>query len=485
MNLFSYNFFALWGISLIIYYTFAKRKKWLLLLFMSLVFYAYSITKVPVVLFIVSVITYFCATWIADSVNVLPGRKRKWCKWVVECACIAALVVGSTTNRFAMLGNSYFTLKAISYLNDVDRDENNCEKNFFWYLLYLIYLPSVLQGPFNRFPQFRKSIDEDISFNYTEFMHGIQRFLWGAFKKLVLTTRLAQMTNHVYSNLESQSGISIIVGTVACSLWLYTDFTGYMDMMLGMSKTFGIALPENFRQPYFSKSVAEFWRRWHITLGTFFRDYIMMPFVQSKQGRALRKHFKKYGKDVGKLVPMLIGTLLVWIATGLWHGLTLRYLAWGMYYCLIISSSLILGERYRAIKTKLHIKEESGIYGMFCMARTWTLVLFANMALQVNSYRDIYTVIRQIIGRSFYNGGYINSSVLNWTRIDVIVLGAGLVGIFAISLAKEKNIDVLVWLDNRILPIRWVIYYILFFSVLLFGMYGSQYDTSQFLYMQF
>ncbi|MEH2955796.1 MBOAT family O-acyltransferase [Candidatus Merdisoma sp. JLR.KK011] len=487
MNIFSHGFFLLWIISIILYYTIARRCQWLILLFMSLAFYAYSITKAPVVLLLVSVLTYSGALWITEAgkKKEVPKKKVKLVRRLITGICIAALIAGSAAGWFAMLGNSYFTLKAISYLNDADRDAENCERNYFFYLLYLIYLPTVLQGPFNRFAGFRESLEEKVSFDYTRFMHGLQRFLWGTFKKLVLTARLEQAAVYVYANLDTQSGLSILIGTIACSLWLYTDFSGYMDMMLGMSGTFGISLPENFRQPYFSKSIAEFWRRWHITLGGVIRDYIMMPFIQSKQGRGLRKHFKKYGKNAGKLAPVLAGTFLVWICTSLWHDFSWKYLIWGMYYCAIISSSLVLEGTYAKIRRKLSVKEDSKIYAAFCMARTWGLLLAANMILQVQSPKDFYTAVRQIVGRSFFIGDYVSLSALNWIGQDAAVLGTGLLALLFISIGKEKNINILEWLDRRILPIRWGVYYLLIFGVLLFGMYGSQQNAGQFLYMQF
>ena len=458
----------------------------MLLLLMSFTFYVYSISKAPMVLIFVSILTYMGAIWIVvGKRKEISKNKLEWVKRLITGICIVALVVGSTTNWFAMLGNSYFSLKAISYLIDVDRNEKNCEKNFFFYLLYLIYLPTVLQGPFNRFPGFRESLVEKVKFNYVGFMHGIQRFLWGTFKKLVLTVRLEQITNYVYGNLETQSGISIILGTVACSLWFYTDFSGYMDMMLGMSGTFGIALPENFRQPYFSKSIAEFWRRWHITLGGVLRDYLMMPFIQSKQGRSLRKYFKKYGKSAGKLAPVLVGNVLVWITTALWHEMNWRYLIWGMYYCMIISSSLALEGKYTEIKQKLSVKEDTKFYSYFCMVRTWILILIANVILQVKDCYGFYIIVRQIIGRSFLFGDAICLSALSWNRNDVIILGIGLLFLLIISIYKEKNINVFDIIDKQILPLRWGIYYILLFGVLIFGVYGSEYDASQFLYMQF
>lgn len=211
----------------------------------------------------------------------------------------------------------------------------------------------------------------------------------------------------------------------------------------------------------------------------------MMPFIQSKAGRSLRRHFKKYGKSAGKLAPVLAGTLLVWITTALWHEFSWRYVLWGMYYCVIISGSLVLEGRFTRLKQRLHITESSKIYTAFCMMRTWMLLLVANVILQVKSYGDFFMVVRQILGRSFFIGDFINLSALNWLRQDAVVLGIGLLLVLAVSIGKEKNVNILAFIDHQVLPVRWLIYYILLFGILLFGMYGSQYDAGQFLYMQF
>lgn len=487
MSIFSYHFFIIWAAGVFLYYTIAGKHQWLLLLGMSLIFYGYSITKIPVVLITVSLVTYMGAYRITlmRKYGTESEKTIQRVKWWAAAACIIVLVVNATTKWFFMLGNSYFTLKAVSYLFDVERDEKNYEKNFLFYLLYLIYLPTVLQGPFNRFSQFRESFVERVRFDYTGFMHGLQRFLWGTLKKLVLAARLEQVGGAVSGNWGSFSGVSVIIGMAAYSLWFYLDFSSYMDMMLGVSGTFGITLPENFRQPYFSKSIAEFWRRWHITLGGVFRDYIMMPFIQSGTGRKLRRHFKKYGKTVGKLVPVVVGTFIVWLSTALWHGLTLNYLFWGMYYCIIIVSSLVLEGFYGRVKNRLHITEHSKWYGTFCMTRTWVLLLIANIILQVSSLGEFCTVFCRIVGHGFLTGNRISLAALGWIRQDVIVLGIGLLVFIGVSIAKEKNKNVLAAIDRQILPVRWMIYYTLLLVVLLFGMYGPEHDAGQFLYMQF
>lgn len=487
MDFFSCPFFILWAVALIIYYTVGKKFHWIILLAISIIFYGLSIDQMPIILLMVSLITYYgskilriCRNKNALSDNMLLSVRR-----LLSLLCVCALFIGRTTNLFAVLGNSYFTLKAISYMVDADRDDKNYENNYFKYLLYLIYLPSVSQGPFNRYNEFRKSISNEIEFDYTRIVHGIQRFILGTFKKLVITARLEQFASTVYSNIDGYNGISFILGTAAYALWFYTDFSGYMDMMIGFSETYGVELPENFRQPFFSKSIAEFWRRWHITLGTWFRDYIMMPFIQSKVGRNVKKYCKKkFGKDVARLTPIIIGTILVWICTALWHGLGMRYIIWGTYYCVIILFSLLMEKTFNKIMENVGLFQLN-IMNIFRMIRTWVFVLIANVILFIPSNYSVKKIVGKLFSRNIYLGARVHLFSVQWGIKDVAILLIGLFIILLISILKERGKDIYALVDKQKLPIRWLIYYALIYTTLLFGEYGSAYDASQFFYMGF
>jgi len=281
------------------------------------------------------------------------------------------------------------------------------------------------------------------------------------------------------------SGAVLLIGIISYALYFYVDFSSYMDMMIGISETFGIDIPENFRQPFFSTSISEFWRRWHITLGGWFKDYIMMPFIQSKMGRILRSRFKKYGKDTSRNAPLLVGTFLVWIATGLWHGTGIKYVLWGFYYCIIISSSLLLENKYKALKRKLHINDKALWYKVFAVIRTCLLVLIANLILVTDKSYDILIVLYKIASRNFMIGTKISFNSLGWITQDAIVLCVSMALLLFISIQKERGKNVLAELDRIVLPVRWAIYYLMIFSVLYFGRYGIGYDTGNFLYTHF
>ncbi len=238
-------------------------------------------------------------------------------------------------------------MTAISYVVDVGREQCEAEENPLKVLLFLSYFPAVTQGPFNRFGKLKEEIEKEHIFDYDRMLRGIQRFVWGAFKKLVIADRIALFVDTVFaSDVSAVPGSIFAAAVILYMLQLYADFSGYMDMALGVSETFDIFLPENFKRPYFSKSVAEFWRRWHITLGTWFKDYVMFSFVMSGTGRKITRTAKKKWPSMGRHVVPIIGTMLVWLLTGMWHGRTVGYMLWGVYYGLIMSISLVLETQY-------------------------------------------------------------------------------------------------------------------------------------------
>lgn len=486
MGVFSYDFIFLLVTTLCVYYTVGQRFQWQILLAASAVFYFLNMQKIPLVLVSVSGITY-CGALVLERIRRTKGfssRTADSLRRMISGFCILLLILGRQTDLFALLGNSYFTLRAISYLVDVDRDPGKRETNYFKYLLFLIYFPAVSQGPLNRYHPFQENFQERRSFRYTIVMHGAQRFLWGAFKKLVIAERLSLLVTYVYGDLEASSGLGIIAATGAYAVQLYADFSGYMDMMGGISSSFGIVLPENFSQPYFSLTVAEFWRRWHITLGQWFRDYVMFQFVMSRTGRAVSRFFKRFGKHAGKNAAVIAGTVMVWMGTSLWHGFGVNYLLWGMYYCAIICLSLMCTDIFTWVREKLGIRQECIWYRIFCMVRTWCLVLVADVMVIAGSLRDLKIIALKLLYEFLPKEG-VRLADAGWGRSDIVILAFGMVLLTGYSVMQEKGIRILDKIDARPLVVRWGIYYTVLFTVLLYGLYGMAYNAGEFLYMQF
>ena len=210
-----------------------------------------------------------------------------------------------------------------------------------------------------------------------------------------------------------------------------------------------------------------------------------MRFIQSKAGRGLRRSFKKHGKKTGRLISTVIGTIIVWVCTAVWHGTGIRYYIWGGYYCVIISSSLILETTYLKIRRLLHINENNRLYIFFQILRTVMLVLIADIILAAKDYMQFSIIFKQIVGRSFWVGNDISKEMLHWNNNDLYVCIIGLIVILLVSIVKEKKGLFLPILDKTVFPIRWIVYYLLIFAILFFGYYGSSLGVNDFLYMYF
>ncbi len=383
------------------------------------------------------------------------------------------------------LGVSFYTLTAIGYVVDVGREQCEAQRNPLKLFLYLAYFPAVTQGPLHRYEKMRAEFGRIHVFDYGRLASGVQRFVWGAFKKLVIADRIGIFVGNVFDGGRPQIPGGIYAAAVVFyMLQLYADFSGYMDMALGVSETFDIVLPENFKRPYFSGSVAEFWRRWHITLGVWFKDYVMFSFVMSGAGRRFGKAVKKRWPKAGKQATALAGTMLVWLFTGLWHGRTVSYLLWGVYYGVIMCLSLVLEARYAGWRERLHVRE-GRVWHFVCMARTWLIVFAADILIRTGSLVQAFEVYRTIPGRFGLAAtlGTLTDYGLSRYAFALLLFACAL-WLF-VSVYEERGMDVRRRLTALPLPLRWGCYYAVALLLIITGIYGGSYDTAAFLYQSF
>ena len=230
------------------------------------------------------------------------------------------------------LGISFYTFQSISYVVDVYRGKHKAQGNFFKHALFVSFFPQLLQGPIGRYERLGSQLYEGHSYNLKELQFGVQRILWGFFKKMVLADRVNAAVLLIFHNYWNYGGWYNVLGVLLYSIQLYADFSGGIDIVIGIAQMFGITMDENFRQPYFSRSISEFWRRWHITLGTWMKDYIFYPFSLSKSMAKFGKWSKKkFGNNVGKLLPVGLADILVFFVVGVWHGAAWKYIMYGIY----------------------------------------------------------------------------------------------------------------------------------------------------------
>lgn len=506
MQFLSYYFIILWVLAFAIYYLFPKKMQWYALLAASLLFYVIGSQEIPYALLLTAAATYLCGLYLKKSlkmqkeeqaqcgdkeqkkaVKLAFEKKRKRVQIIYFALNLGLLAFHKYTGNIIMpIGVSFYTLTAMSYVIDVGRENCEAETDFLKILLFLSYFPAITQGPFHRFTHMKEQFEAEHEFHYEKMLRGIQRFVWGAFKKLVIADRIGIFVDRVFSG-----GISEVAGSIyACAvvfymLQLYADFSGYIDMAAGISETFGIVLPENFKRPYFAKSVAEFWRRWHITLGTWFKDYVMFSFVMSSSGRKIGKFCKKKWSLLGKHIVPILGTMLVWFFTGAWHGRTINYMLWGVYYGLIMSLSLVLESRYSVWKQKLHIKEGKG-YQLLCMIRTWVIVFVADALIRSESLTQAGAVFAAFFTR-FHAKALLSSTLTSYglSKYEFLLLFAALLIWLFVSILEEQGKDVRAYLAAKPVIIRWVCYYGVVLLVLITGIYGGNYDTAAFLYQSF
>lgn len=378
------------------------------------------------------------------------------------------------------LGISFYTLAAIGYLVDVHRKKYAPEKNFFKILLFLTYFNTVMEGPILRYDG-AATLFEGHRADYKGICHGFQRILWGLFKKLIIADRAYLLIKTINASPTSYSGAACLLYILLYTLQLYTDFSGFMDISLGASEIFGIKLPENFRQPFFAKSAQEFWQRWHITLGTWLKEYVFYSVALSPGMMKFGKKIKKKHKNhFTKILPTGIALLAVWVCNGVWHGPQWNYIVYGLYYFVIIFGGMLMEPLFAKLYKKM--KLDSNCIGLRIMrhVRTLLIIFVGETIFGAPTLYDAF----YILGHLFvpYDGSVLALG-LDWK--EMIVLAVAVVVLIAVGFIKEKKIAVRDGIDSLVLPLRWLIYVAGIAVVIMFGAYGSLYTSVPFMYGNF
>ena len=314
---------------------------------------------------------------------------------------------------------------------------------------------------------------------------GLERVLWGYFKKLVIADRVFVALGTLISDSAKYNGAYAIVIMLLYTVQLYADFTGGIDITIGLSEAMGIRLSENFVRPYFSKSLKEYWRRWHISMCSFFRDYLFYPISVCKPMQKITKLSKKlFGDKLGKRVPVYLSMAAVWFTTGIWHGAGWNFIVWGMCNWAILTASEELEPLYKRFH-KVFPYGNTFVFRLFQVGRTFILICALNLF-------DCYSSVGKTLGVFFSSFTARNWSIL-WdgsllglglTTLDYVILLGGVLLMLTVSLVQRGGS-----VREKILkypyPVRFAIYYGLFLIVLLMGAYGIGYDASQFIYNQF
>lgn len=374
--------------------------------------------------------------------------------------------------RIELLGISFYTLMVIGYMIDVYRGEIPAVRSFPAFALFTGYFGHFVQGPIDSYGKAGESLTGSCRATFTDVQDGVLRILLGLFKKLVISERLAVLVNTIYGDHLSYGGWYLILAAGAFSLQLYTDFSGCMDLVSGVSGLFGVRIEENFRQPFFSESVAEFWRRWHITLGAFLRKYVYIPLGGNRKGI-----FRK-----------CVNVMIVFLLSGLWHGGKWTF---------IIGTGILQGV-YITLGELLHFftknrkRKESEAVGragvaavflrIFRRVRTFVLISAGFVLFRADSLTMAGEIFRGMAGESVYSEFEAGVFHAGLGRVDFAVLVIGLIILFLLSCWREKKGQI------QILPgegMRTVACFAVLFLIILFGWYGRGYDMGAFIYSQF
>ena len=339
----------------------------------------------------------------------------------------------------------------------------------------------MVEGPISRFDSLANQLYEGNKFDYDQMKLGLTRIGWGFFKKLVIADRAALFVNNVFGHTE-YGGIVAGVAIILYTIQIYAEFSGCMDIVIGTAKLLGIKLTENFEQPFFSTSIQEFWRRWHITLGTWLKDYVFYPISLSKMNMTVSGAAKKHlPTHLGKFVIVAFPLFFVWFSNGLWHGASLKYVLYGLYYYVIMMLGVLFEPIFKWILKIFKIKTEVFSYRLFQMLRTTILVLIGMTIFRSKSLMDAFNMLMSI----FTKPGGANILGLGLSIWSFVVLIIATIVLFFVSLAKENKIDVCEKLNEQNLVFRWAVYFFVITVILIFGIYGVGYDASSFIYGQF
>lgn len=344
-----------------------------------------------------------------------------------------------------------------------------------------------MEGPICRYSDTADSLWQAEKIRYDNFIAGCQRILFSVMKKLVLADRLNLLIKNVFMDYDQYDGFVIALSAVCYTLQLYMDFSGAMDVVLGSAQIFGVKLPENFQRPFFSTTISEFWKRWHITLGTWFKDYIFFPLSMSKPLKNLtRSARKKLGNHFGPLAAGSIALFCVWLCNGIWHGSGWNYIFFGMYHFVFILLGSMIEPAAIGITQKLHIDRRCLPYRIFQMVRTGILVCIGELFFRAHGLRAGLAMFYKMV-TNFTFASIQDQSLFTFgmDQKDYMVIGAAVVLIFIIGLLQENGIHIRETIAKRNIVVRFALYYALIMFIIIFGAYGIGYIPLDPIYADF
>ena len=518
MSLFALIAFGL--LCAVLYYVCPLRMRWIFLLLVSYAYYAYcGMSALPFMLLTT------LSTWAGALVISRIGEKSKaelkarkaeldaaqkkalkaaakrkqrvlfWGVLLLNFGVLALLKYTSPVlvavgrpalNLVLPLGISFYTFQSMGYLIDVSNGKYPAEKNPFRFALFVSFFPQLIQGPIARYDQLGAQLAAEHRFDMTNIHRGLLLMLWGFFKKKVIADRALILVNEVFGNQAQYGGAVIVVGVLFYSLQQYCDFSGGIDLVAGIAELFGIRLAPNFKRPYFSVSLGDFWRRWHISLGAWMRDYVFYPFALTKPVSNLSKAAKKrFGADFGRALPAALGNIVVFLLVGIWHGAQMSFVLWGLYNGLILAASALLEPVYKRANERLGPIVKTRAFYVFRILRTFVIVnigwYFDRCVRASDAFVMMYKTVCAPAFSQIQSGTLLT---LGLSSTDFMLLGVATVILFTVSVLQERGVAIRESLMKmRLLPRTAILY--LFMLIVLAAFMTSNSASTGFMYANF
>ena len=402
--------------------------------------------------------------WLSISVNLGFLGVFKYYNFFATSFADAIANFGLQVNPWALkvilpVGISFYTFHGLSYVIDIYKDRIKAEKNFIDYSVFVSFFPLLVAGPIERATHLLPQIQKKRVFNFENAVDGLKQILWGLFKKVVIADNCAKFANIIFDNYTDYSGSTLALGAVFFAFQIYGDFSGYSDIALGTARLFGIDLLRNFAFPYFSRDIAEFWRRWHISLSTWFRDYLYFPLGGSKGGIWMKVR----------------NTFIIFLVSGFWHGANWTFIIWGLLNALFIMPSII----FNTNRTNLDIVAQGKLFPtlkeFLSILFTFSLTVFAWIFFRSNTIDQALGYISRIFSASFFS-----VSLVKVDMYDTYIYALVVLFIIIEWLGREQKYALAQVMPNKPKVYRWAFYYLLIVIIFIFA--GS---NQEFIYFQF
>lgn len=491
MGLTTFKFLCFLACTIFIYYILPKKYQWTFLLGVSIAYFLLANAPFLIVYpFVAIVITYSGALFIKQTDKQYTKKLILCCTVVLDVGMLAVLKYFNPGEWLIPLGISFYTFSLLGYLFDVYYELGEVEKNPFRLALFGMFFSNMISGPIMRYRDVENSLFKEHSFDYQRVCFGCQRILWGFFKKLVISERIAIIVNAVFAEPEAYSGGYILLAIFSYTIQLYTDFSGCMDIVMGVGETLGIRLPENFNHPFAATTIQEFWRRWHITLGTWLKDYLFYPLLRTDFFMNLPMRLReKVGKRSAKRITTFLAMFILWFTIGLWHGGAVHFIiGTGILQWFYIVVGELIEPFIKKMCAKYNIDRKSSGYQLMQRLKTFVLMSFAFLFFRAPDMKTASDMLHKLFCAKGWMLFGERTLELGLDIYEWIILMVSL-GIFAVVSRLSYKADNRDYIRNAIadkpIVLRWVIWYTLLFYVILLGQYGPGYSASEFIYQGF